>query len=634
MTSFAQFVVKPEQVKLNTDVLQCSHTKHTLSTYKSYAGQNIDIVYHRLKWYINPSVNYIKGSVHTNFRTKQSGVKIISFELDTSMQVDSVIYHNQQIPFADSLDYLLNIYLPSALGTATLDSVCVYYQGSPGTGSGFGSFIQSQHNNVPVIWTLSEPYGAREWWPNKNDLSDKIDSIDVIVTCPMAYRAASNGLLAEEMSSGSDKSYHWKHRYPIATYLIAVAVTNYDYYSDWVPNGNDSIQVLNYVYPEHKTNAMNYTPATINCMTLYNNLFCEYPFANEKYGHAEFGWGGGMEHQTMTFMGGFSFDLIAHELAHQWFGNSITCGSWKDIWLNEGFATYLTGLCFENLFGANTYWEAWKSNNMNNVKSQPGGSVYVDDTTSVNRVFDSRLSYAKGAILLHQLRWTVGDSAFFAGLQNYLNDPALRYGYAKSEDFINHIEQSSGQNLTEFFDAWLYGQGFPTYNITVIKNSPNNIQIQVNQTQSHPSVSYFKMKIPLMVYNATMGPYPVIVLDNTYNNQIFNFNIAADSVKFDPQTWLCANATVNFYTGIGDSEKNSGIAYYPNPAKNRIFVKNTGKSMDKIEVFDMNGQLLSTTINESQLNEIEINIENFETGLYLLRISTTEGIYNTKVLKN
>ena len=206
------------------------------------------------------------------------------------------------------------------------------------------------------MWSLSEPYGSRDWWPCKNGLDDKADSIDVFITNPIAYKAASNGILQSEtpVSGGTKLLTHWKHRYPIATYLICFAVTNYSVFNRSVNLSTGVLPMQTFCYPEDSTSFSNGTINTLNAMQLFDTLFyLPYPFMNEKYGHVQFGWGGGMEHQTSTFVVSIDESLCAHELAHQWFGDKITCGSWKDIWLNEGFATHLASMYMENKYPAN-----------------------------------------------------------------------------------------------------------------------------------------------------------------------------------------------------------------------------------------------------------------------------------------
>ena len=156
------------------------------------------------------------------------------------------------------------------------------------------------------MWTLSQPYGARDWWPCKQTLSDKIDSLDVYVTCPAAYRSAGNGLrVAEYLDASGQKVCHWRHRYPIATYLVCMAVTDYVEYFDYADIQSGTLPIQNYVYAEELTYAQQNSPLAVPMMELFDSLFIPYPFAQEKYGHVMFGWGGGMEHQTMSFMGNF-----------------------------------------------------------------------------------------------------------------------------------------------------------------------------------------------------------------------------------------------------------------------------------------------------------------------------------------
>ena len=622
------------QIRDNEGAEQCSHYKQLALQKKlagsySFAGNNINIVYHRFEWYIDPSILYIKGGVSTYFKTTEPNVQQITFELDTAMIVDSVVYHGLHIPYVDSGSYLLNITLPSALNNGVLDSLTIYYQGVPGS-SGFGSFIQTTHAGSPIIWTLSEPYGAKEWWPNKNDLSDKIDSIDVFVTCPSAYRAASNGVLVNEVAVGSDKVYHWRHRYPIATYLVAIAVTNYAVYSDYAQLQNSMVEILNYVFPEDSINAAQGTPKTIPSIQLYSNLFIEYPYADEKYGHAQFGWGGGMEHQTMSFMGGFSHELISHELAHQWFGDMVTCGSWHDIWLNEGFATYCTGLTYEHMPNY-PYWENWRSGKINHIISDPGGSVYCDDTTSVNRIFNSRLSYSKGAYVLHMLRWVCGDSAFFQGIRNYLLDASLTYGYAKTSNLKSHLEAASGKNLTEFFNDWYYGQGYPTYDVIV--DVCGGTFVTINQTQSHSSVSFFEMPVPIRFMG--YGYDTTIVFDNSSSGQNYVIQLPTipDSVFFDPEMHIVCTHNISIVAGISTNLKGNHIRIWPNPATDIVNIQTENISVDEITILSPDYKVVKhfSDIKVKGINKLNIN--DLSSGLYFISLKTKEGNYIQKFIK-
>ncbi len=618
-------------------IYQCSHTKQRslakafskAAATPTFAGKNIDVKYHRAKWNINPNQSYISGSVYTQFSTIENNVSIITFELDTAMVVDSVLYHNSLISHSDSGDYLLNIYLPAALAINTLDSLEIFYQGTPGQ-SGFGSFIQTTHAGTPIVWTLSEPYGAKEWWPCKNDLSDKIDSIDIYVTTPMGNRAASNGLLISESTVDNKSTYHWKHLHAIPTYLVAIAVTNYAVYSDFANIVSGQVEVLNYVFPEDLTYATSRTPNVVTFIELFSNLFIDYPFQDEKYGHAQFGWGGGMEHQTMSFMGGFSDALMAHELAHQWFGDLVTCGSWHDIWLNEGFATYLTALTYEHTPGS-PYWELWKSGTKDDVLEYNSGSVYCDDTTSVSRIFSSRLSYSKGAYVLHMMRWKVGDSAFYAGLQNYLSDPNLSHGYARTSDLQYHIETASGMSLTEFLNDWFYGEGSPVYDITTNQVGIDSITITINQTTTNPAVSFFEMPVPIRL----KGPQfdSIVRLENTFSGQVFTIgvNTYITEVEFDPEMWLLAEATINTNTGINKSNIESTISLVSNPTKDVVLVE-SDDIIKSIYVYDALGKEIQALYN-IDLQSTIINLSNNVTGIYFLRISTSQHTYVRKVTK-
>ncbi|MEZ4792231.1 MAG: M1 family aminopeptidase [Gelidibacter sp.] len=596
---------------------------------------NYDVTYHRLEMNVNPTQAQISGNVTTYFEAK-SPMDQITFDLAENMTVSQVLQRGNSLTFAQNTSDELIITLPQTQNTGVLDSLTINYSGNP-VSSGFGSFEINTHNGKPILWTLSEPYGAKGWWPCKQDLIDKIDSIDVYITTPQfnptsdEYVAVSNGLEISQSVNGVNKTTHYRHLYPIPAYLVAIAVTNYSVYSHQVANNGNPFEVVNYVYPENLANAQNSTPVTVDIINLYSNLFEEYPFANEKYGHAQFGWGGGMEHTTVSFMGSFGRGLIAHELAHQWFGDKVTCGSWKDIWLNEGFATYLAGLTIENLDG-NDNFKSWKQQTINNITSQPNGAVYLSniDTLSVSRIFSGRLTYDKGAMVLHMLRKKLGDATFFQGVQNYLSDPNHAYGYAKSEDFSGIMEAASGQDLSEFFNDWLYNQGYPSYTIQWNQPNANEIKVLISQTQSDPSVSFFEVPVPIRVLG-TQGETLDIVLNNTFNQELFTNTVSftVSNVVFDPEFDIISrNNTVEL--NVNDEALDVPFLMFPNPTSQTVYIqKPESLQIKEVRIYNALGQLLS-----QETFVPEMDVSNFSTGLLFVQFQTNMGTITKSLLKN
>lgn len=597
---------------------------------------NYDLKYHRLQWFLDPNENYIDGSVTSYFVPTTEGFQQINFDLDTALTVTEVLYHGQNISFNHTHENLLEISLPQNIPSGQLDSVEVVYEGEPDH-TGFGSFRRGiTHEGNPIIWTLSEPFGAKDWWPCKLDLNDKVDSIDVIVHTPLPYRVASNGLLVSETQVGSGAIYHWKHRYPITAYLIAVAVADFEVYSNFVPidNGPD-LEVLNYVYPEKLEQAMAATPTTVEIMLLFNELFGLYPFADEKYGHAQFGFGGGMEHQTMSFMGGWSHTLQAHELAHQWFGDKVTCGSWRDIWLNEGFATYLEGLTYEHGLGT-TNWYDWLESRINKVTEQPGGSVWVQDSTDIQQIFSSRLSYSKGGMLLHMLRWKIGDTDFYQALRNYLNDPDLAYGYANTHHLKAHLENQSGMDLTPFFEDWFYNEGYPSYRVHWWSEN-ETIQVNIQQSTSHTSVDFFEMPVPIQF--SGQGQDSILVFDHTFSGEQFSITLPFEPEEaiFDPELWIVSkdNSVNNSVVSTEDLEAlASKVQIFPNPARDFVTVSFEDWPLlpQKIKVIGVTGQSLLEVNRPAFRNTM--SVVSLPSGLYLLEVQTNQGAIRSKLVKN
>ena len=598
--------------------------------------QNYNILYHQLIFDINPSILGIKGMVKSYVQARENAITQIDFDCSHILEIDSIKDNQQSLTYVLDINDVLTIHLSKTLAIEDLDTISIFYHGIPSS-TGFGSFQQTFHDAMPSIWTLSEPFGAKDWWPCKQQLEDKIDSLDIIINMPKGNLAGSNGKLVSIDSTSSTTTCHYHSNYPTATYLVGVAVTNYAMFTDTIKFAHDTVPIINLVYPEVLEAEKLLNVEFSNNMHLFDSLLITYPFAKEKYGHAQFGWGGGMEHQTMSFVSHLDFELGAHELAHQWFGDRITCSNWRDIWLNEGFATYMTGVSYEHTYEGK-WWMTWKGNLMRNITRLPGGSVYIyEDSTSVERIFDGRLSYAKGAMLLHMLRWKFGDVLFFQALKNYLNDTSLAYQFAETANLKNQFETTTNTNLDEFFDDWFYHEGFPTYHITWKQNSTNMVNIVVRQTQSHPSVSFFEMPIPIYFKNSFMDS--TIVLNNTSNNQEFNIQLPfhIDSSKFDPKLWIVSanNTIINLDEAL--QADNLVVKSAPNPLDKELSVEIITEHAGQARILftDDNGRI---AIDQKEAlfygyNQYKYDISTLSSGYYILYIKVNNDTYRRNFVK-
>ncbi|MGV9004167.1 M1 family aminopeptidase [Flavobacterium sp.] len=589
---------------------------------------NYDVTYQKLEFTINPNIKFVSGKITTTF-TALSNMNTITFDFANPLTASMVKKGLTNLSYTENGNNELVITLPATQLAGTSATVEVTYSGVP-PNNGFDSFVKSTHNGTPIIWTLSEPFGARDWWPCKQDLNDKINSIDVYITAPSQYVSVSNGIEPQPpVINGANKTTHFHHGYPIPAYLVAIAVTNYTVYNQVGGTAPNQYPIINYIYPENFNAIQPQLEETPAILELYESLFEIYPFHNEKYGHAQFGWGGGMEHTTVSFMVGFDRQLIAHELGHQWFGDKITCGSWKDVWLNEGFATYLAALVIENFDGLDSFIYE-KTDMIDFITSSPSGSLYLTDTeaTDVNRIFSSRLSYNKGAMVLEMLRFKMGDIGFFQAIKNYLADPNLAYKYAVTPDLQGHLETVYGQSLTEFFNDWVYNQGYPTYNITAQNWGAGQAKFKITQTQSNSSVSYFEMPVPVRIYGS-IGQEQDIVLENSFNNQEFIINVpfAVTSVVFDPDKHLIARnstATLGNYT----TEWNQTISVYPNPTNSILHIeKPDDLTIDAVTLYNSLGQMVMKSTNTV------LSIENLPLGVYEIQLSTNEGEFHKRIIK-
>jgi len=507
-------------------------------------------------WELDVNVTNIEGQIISGKVTMTSesridGLTAIDYNFHSVMVTDSVFMNGHAVSFTRPSN-LLHITLDGAYDTGEQFTTIVYYHGHP-PGGGFGSFTWDTHNGQPIISTLSEPEGAREWWPCKDMPHDKADSADVIMTIPSNLMGTSNGIIASNNDNGNGtRTIHWHISYPITTYLISLAISNYQSFTDWyVTDQGDSMPVTNYVYPEHFAQAEEDLSVTPQAIGIYADLFGEYPFLREKYGHSIFPWGGAMEHQNNTSYGaplitGYHwYDwIVAHELGHMWFGDMITCDIWPDIWMNEGFASYLEALWTEALSGHDAYLNYMRNNN---GVSDPSGPIY-----DPNPLFDPNTVYSKGSWVLHMLRGVMGDDAFFQGMYSYANHPDHQYGTITTRQFQHLMEEFYGAPLDWFFDECVWGRNRPTYMYSWLSESIGNGQYEIfmhiRQTQSSPAPSVFIM--PIKIYPRVNGVDTLITIwnDSRIDDIRFIINGSPTMMRFDIDEWILRYVSSENYT--------------------------------------------------------------------------------------
>ncbi|MBK8831622.1 MAG: hypothetical protein IPN60_12355 [Saprospiraceae bacterium] len=585
-------------------------------TMRNFAAAETDVHYQEMHVEIDPAINKVAGEITFYFTSRIDQLNRFVVDYQDELPILFIQRGNSTLTYSRSND-LITIDLGKSLLVGEQDTVTISYESD-------GTLRQELHSGIPVISTDLD-LGVL-WYPGKRDLTDKIDSVDLYVTTPPNQYVAGNGTL-EGIEVIDDKwIHHWRHRHPIATtYLLELAITNYTIVKDSVLlREGTMLPLYHYLYPESVAALSAELAATPDILQFFENHFGAYPFADEKYGHAQYTAGGALEVQTMSFMGFFNFDVIAHEMAHQWFGDNVTFGSWSDIWMSEGMAEYLSGLAVEAL--RPTEWNGVKTSKINSITSQPGGSVYVTDTTDLSVIFDGRLTYNKGFYLAHMLRWIVGDTAFFQACRNYLQDHDA--AFARTSDFQEHLEVVSGKELDGFFADWFYGQGYPSYTVSW-EQVQDSVILWIDQDQSDPSVSYFEMPVPIKAYR--FGIVADTVFQHTYEHQRFAMYVGTNQVSqllFDQDKWILSkgNKIIKLITAVPSLDSDS-LVIYPNPASDFIELSNN-VSIDEIEFIHASGIQITRAVIDRR-----VSLEGLISGHYTLVIRDRDkGIVSRRSL--
>jgi aminopeptidase N len=501
--------------------------------------EDFDVLHYDLALDIDFTNERVDGVLTVTGESRIAALTQVPLDLHEAMVVSAVTRAGTPLAFTHP-GGVLDITLDRPFAPGEPWSVSVTYGGHPEQ-AGFLAFGFDEHDGVPIAASLSEPTYARNWWPCK-DVPDDKALADLHVTVPDTLVVASNGTLISTTPAGQGRhTFHWQETYPISTYLVSVAVTNYVIFTDqYITASQDTMPVVFYSYPERLTQAQEDWSVTVPMMETYVSLFGEYPFLDEKYGMAMFQWGGAMEHQTCTTYsagltrGDHTYDwVVAHELAHMWWGDLVTLGDWRDIWLNEGFATHAEALWVEDWEGPDAYRDYMRGMDIGFFL----GTVYDPEY-----LFNQTV-YKKGGWVLHMLRHLMGDEAFFQLLREWAVEFA--YGNALTTDFKALAESVHGGSLAWFFDPWLYEEGRPLYTYWWLPVDQGggawSVSLHVEQTQLNAPI--FNMPVDIGVVVAG-GDTTWSVIGDSLAMQSFAVAAAAEptAVLFDPWSWILRGA--------------------------------------------------------------------------------------------
>ena len=618
--------------------------KHTFAKEKSYDLQkrganpkmaNYDVTYYNIDLNSSNLSTFIRGFVQIDVKSTVDNLDSVLFNLANNFMIDSVMINDVKTTYSFKKDEL-SIYLLSLKNKNDAFSVKIYYNGNGTTSKLFGAGLLSYNK---YIFTLSAPYYAYLWFPCKQDLNDKADSVAVNITTQKTNEVASNGVLVgTKLINDSLKRFSWKSNYPIDYYLISYAIGPFTTYTTYAkPKGyNDSILIYDF-YPDQ--NFINSNQAVIqstkSLIELFSDKFSLYPFHQEKYGQYVINnKNSSMEHQTMSLLSWFNFKVVAHELAHQWFGNHVTCETLNDVWINEGFATYSEYIAYEHLQTPTLTKNLLLA--MQNYAFVTEGRVYVSDSllVSPNAIYNPATTYCKGGTILHMLRFELGDdSLFFQVLRNY--QTKFAHKNASTADFKNIVNEVSKKDFTYFFDQWIYGYGYPKFTFQY-NQLGDTLYISSKQTGSSKKTPFFKMKLDFRATSSQGAE--IFTAVQTKNEECFKFYYPAKTITrltSNPAKWNLMKNVVNdsliaknSALALNNIESNA-IAVYPIPTTGKLYIT-PDPAIISVRIYDLSGREVYAS-GENLVYEIDLSF--LKSDMYLLKIDTVNGTHVYKIEK-
>jgi aminopeptidase N len=605
-----------------------------------------DIQYMHLSLSMQHNATGLGGTCYYKVKLVDTPIQYLLFQLNDVYIVDAVNIDGQAATVThqnNALSIALNG-LNYQLGDE-LD-IAIDYHGSISSGSGFNTsginVVTIPGSTDKMLYTLTDPDWAMDWFPAKQLLYDEIDSVDLSIKVAKPYVVGANGLLKNVDCTTDSCTYQWSHRYPIKYYLVSVVIgdmavkQSYMYFT----NTTDSMLIEHYIHPmppNRRQQIDQRLDSTALLVNLFSDLFGRYPFWKEKYGHGlAQPLSGGMEHQTMTTLGlDANVELIAHELGHQWFGNHVGYRSWEDIWLSEGWATYCEHLFYEYLNSDSmaNVWRAQQSANALVIDK----SVRVDDTTNFIRIFNSGTTYSKGSFVVHMLRKLApNDTVFFDALKAYLSTFGGKQ--ATTNDLKQVFSQHYGMALDTFFNQWINDLGHPLW--TVVWNQKHGqvyLQLEQANDSRFSSRAVFHVPLDIKIKGAQRDTVIHYFVSNAQSIIQFPWTDSVIGLQLDPDNHLLDRVrriTRDTTLSLLDVEGVGSLKVYPNPG-NAYWVAHWDAQCPchAVEVLDMNGQKVQA-FPVVLTNSIKIPIENLEAGYYILNfVSKDKQVYSLLVSK-
>ena len=508
-------------------------------TYPRQPG--VDALHYIFRLTLSDESDELTGEATIDLRFLQEQWREVTLDLASAangkgMTVVDVTSGGAPVPYAHQTDRLkLSLNNPPKSGERR--QFTVRYRGVPANGL---RMLKNKFGER-VFFSENWPNNARQWLPMIDHPYDKATS-EFIVTAPVKYQVVANGLLQEEVDLGDGKRQtHWRQSVPIASWLNALGVAQFAVHHAGLVKG---VELQTWVY--HQERAIGpawFEPTARQAMEFFSEQIG--PYSYEKLANVEAaGFGGGTEHASAIFYGENSIltrpgtTLIAHEIAHQWFGNSVTEKDWDDVWLSEGFATYFTLLFTEHFQGRDAFVAGLRRSRetvLSTEKRLPGVAVLHDNLADMKKVLNG-LVYQKGGWTLHMLRGLMGTEKFWAGIRDYYR--RYRNESASTDDFRRVMEENSGLELSWFFRQWLTRAGSP-----VIEGNwrydaaAKKVVIELRQTQTTDPY-----RLPLGVGLTFEGSPQLKIEKIELTQKQQRFEIAADkeptAITLDPDTWV------------------------------------------------------------------------------------------------